>query len=72
VMERINRIITGAGVFRVLSIPYDAHIAERGQLTLAKLTPATRRAFTAVAASVVESLQLAHIGDPAPTHSKRN
>jgi len=72
VMERINRIITGAGVFRVLSIPYDAHIAERGQLTLAKLTPATRRAFIAVAASVVESLQLAHIEDPAPTHSKRN
>ncbi|MEO8093661.1 MAG: hypothetical protein ABI632_01885 [Pseudolysinimonas sp.] len=61
VMERINRIIEGAGVFRVHEVPYDAHIAERGQLTLAKLAPATRRAFVAVAASVVDSLQMANI-----------
>ena len=38
-------------------IPYDPHIAERGQLTLAALQPGTRDAFTAAAATVVATLQ---------------
>ena len=57
VVERVNRIIAGAGVRQVFEVPYDAHIAERGQLTLDTLAPATRQAFTAAAAGVVSYLQ---------------
>ncbi|MDN5887297.1 MAG: hypothetical protein L0H61_09795, partial [Micrococcaceae bacterium] len=38
---------------RIFSIPYDEHIAERGELSLKKLAEPTRQAFTAVAAGVV-------------------
>lgn len=37
----------------IYSVPYDAHVAERGALTLDKLAPATRQALTAIAAGVV-------------------
>jgi MinD-like ATPase involved in chromosome partitioning or flagellar assembly len=37
----------------IYSVPYDAHVAERGALTLDKLAPATRHALTAIAAGVV-------------------
>ena len=57
VVERINRIITAMHVGRVYDIPYDAHIAERGQLTLGKLAPATTAALTAAAAGAIRTLQ---------------
>ncbi|GAA1772186.1 hypothetical protein GCM10009747_37460 [Agromyces humatus] len=57
VVERVNRIIAGANARQVFEVPYDAHIAERGQLTLDSLAPATRKAFTATAAAVVSYLQ---------------
>jgi MinD-like ATPase involved in chromosome partitioning or flagellar assembly len=37
----------------IYAVPYDAHVAERGALTLNKLAPATRQALTAIAAGVV-------------------
>ncbi|MDQ0894503.1 hypothetical protein [Agromyces ramosus] len=57
VVERVNRIIASANVRQVFDVPYDTHIAERGQLTLDSLEPATRQAFTAAAAGVVSCLQ---------------
>lgn len=38
---------------RIYSVPFDAHIAERGPITLENLAPATRAAFTAVAAAAI-------------------
>lgn len=38
---------------QIFAIPYDGHIAERGELSLKKLAKPTREAFTAVAAAVV-------------------
>ena len=58
VMERINRIIAGSGVGGIFAVPYDGHIAERGQLTLAKLAPATYREFAAAAGHIVRSVEL--------------
>ncbi|MCU1405172.1 MAG: MinD-like ATPase involved in chromosome partitioning or flagellar assembly [Glaciihabitans sp.] len=58
VLERINRIIAGAGAAHVFSVPYDAHIAERGQLTLGSLNPATYDVFAAAAAAIVEDLRI--------------
>ncbi|MEB0004280.1 hypothetical protein QN357_15230 [Cryobacterium sp. RTC2.1] len=57
VVDRVNRIIDAAEVSHVFEIPYDAHIAERGQITLAHLDPRTYRAFAAASAAVVRSLQ---------------
>lgn len=57
ITERIDRIIAGANVGAVHEIPYDPHIAERNQLTLAKLAPVTYRAFAAAAATVTRTLQ---------------
>jgi MinD-like ATPase involved in chromosome partitioning or flagellar assembly len=57
ITERIDRIIVGAHVGAVLEIPYDPHIAERNQLTLGSLAPATYRAFAAAAATVIRTLQ---------------
>jgi MinD-like ATPase involved in chromosome partitioning or flagellar assembly len=37
----------------IYAVPFDAHVAERGALTLNKLAPATRQALTAIAAGVV-------------------
>lgn len=57
IVERLDRLITGARVREVHAVPFDQHIAERGQITLDKLSPAARRAFTAATAAVVRSLQ---------------
>jgi len=59
VRQEVARLLDRAGVSAVHEIPYDSHIAERGQITLGNLNPATRDAFTAAAASVVRSLQSA-------------
>ena len=57
VIERVNRIIDGMHVREVYHVPYDEHIAERGQITLSRLSPATRAAFTAATAGVVKALK---------------
>ncbi|MGH3851855.1 MAG: hypothetical protein ACRDRT_19595, partial [Pseudonocardiaceae bacterium] len=57
VIERVNRIIDDMHVREVYHVPYDEHIAERGQITLSRLTPATRAAFTAATAGVVKALK---------------
>jgi MinD-like ATPase involved in chromosome partitioning or flagellar assembly len=57
VVDRVDQIIDDAGVEQVFTIPYDPHIAERGQITLDHLAPSTRRAFAAAAAGVVRTLQ---------------
>lgn len=57
VVERVDRIIKGAGFAQTHSIPYDAHIAERGPITLASLNPQTYSAFATAAAGVVRALQ---------------
>jgi cellulose biosynthesis protein BcsQ len=59
VSQEVERLLKQAGVNALHEIPYDSHIAERGQLTLGNLNLATRNAFTAAAASVVRSLQSA-------------
>jgi len=59
VREDIERLLKQTGVSVLHEIPYDAHIAERGQITLSSLKPATRDAFVAAAASVVRALQSA-------------
>ncbi|MGV8970707.1 MAG: ParA family protein [Rhodoglobus sp.] len=57
VVARVDRILTGYGIRHIHAIPYDPHIAERGQLTLAKLAAPTHHAFAAAAADVVRTLQ---------------
>lgn len=57
VVERVDRIIQGAGLAQVHTIPYDAHIAERGPITLGNLNPQTYSAFAAAAAGVIRALQ---------------
>jgi MinD-like ATPase involved in chromosome partitioning or flagellar assembly len=57
ITARVDEIITASGIAEVFPIPYDDHIAERDQLTLAKLAHPTRVALTAAAAAVVRSLQ---------------
>jgi MinD-like ATPase involved in chromosome partitioning or flagellar assembly len=57
ITERIDRIIANARVGAVHEIPYDPHIAERNQLTLGSLAPATYRAFASAAATVIRTLQ---------------
>ena len=57
VVERVDRILASRGIAHIHAIPFDAHIAERGQVTLGKLDETTRRAFTAAAADVVRTLQ---------------
>jgi len=57
VVSRVDRILASYGIKHVHTIRYDPHIAERGQITLSKLSAATRHAFTGVAADVVRTLQ---------------
>jgi MinD-like ATPase involved in chromosome partitioning or flagellar assembly len=57
VAEEVARLLHDAGVVELHEVPYDAHIAERGQLTLGKLTPTTRDALAAAAAGVIRALQ---------------
>lgn len=56
VLERLNRILKGSGVARVFDVPYDAHIAERGQLTLGRLDRATYHVFASAGAAIVQLL----------------
>jgi len=67
VRDEVERLLKNAGISALHEIPYDAHIAERGPLTLSNLNPATRDAFTAAAASVVRSLQAVVSTAPSPT-----
>lgn len=57
VVERVERILRSYGIKHVHTIPYDPHIAERGQLSLGKLAAATHFAITTAAADVVATLQ---------------
>ncbi|POH69157.1 hypothetical protein C3B59_05830 [Cryobacterium zongtaii] len=57
VTDEVARLLHEAGVTSLHEVPYDAHIAERQQITLSKLAPATRDAFAAAAAAVVTSLK---------------
>jgi MinD-like ATPase involved in chromosome partitioning or flagellar assembly len=56
VIERLNRILEGSGVARVFDVPYDAHIAERGQLSLNRLDRDTYRVFASAGAAIVRLL----------------
>jgi MinD-like ATPase involved in chromosome partitioning or flagellar assembly len=69
VRHEVERLLNQAGVSALHEIPYDTHIAERGQLTLGSLNPATRDAFVAAAASVVRALQSAV--SAAPTQNRK-
>ncbi|MGP9501393.1 MinD/ParA family ATP-binding protein, partial [Specibacter sp. AOP5-B1-6] len=55
-LERLNRILKGSGVARVFDVPYDAHIAERGQLTLGRLDRDTYHVFASAGAAIVQLL----------------
>ena len=57
VTDEVARLLREAGVTSLHEVPYDAHIAERQQITLAQLAPATRDAFVTAAAAVVTSLK---------------
>lgn len=57
VVARVDQIIESMRVRAVYQVPYDPHIAERGQLTLSRLSTQTQHAFTAAAAGVVQSLK---------------
>lgn len=57
VVDKVEQVLAEAGVSGIHTIPYDAHIAERGEITLDNLNPATRDAFTAAAAAAIRSLQ---------------
>ena len=59
VAERVTQLIQNAGVTEIIDIPYDTHIAERGQLTLGRIGEPTRRAFTAASAAIIRSLHAA-------------
>jgi MinD-like ATPase involved in chromosome partitioning or flagellar assembly len=56
VVDRVDQILADAGITDIHTIPYDSHIAERGEITLDKLHPATRDAFTAAAATAIRTL----------------
>ncbi|WP_165068685.1 ParA family protein [Marisediminicola senii] len=57
VTARVETLLDSTGIQHRFDIPYDPHIAERGQISINRLTPATYEAFTAAAAAVVRSLQ---------------
>jgi MinD-like ATPase involved in chromosome partitioning or flagellar assembly len=57
VVERVEQMIGNAAFAQQFAIPFDPHIAERSQMTLARLAPKTIQAFTSAAAGVVRSLQ---------------
>ncbi len=57
VLERIDRLIERARPREVFDIPYDEHIAERGEITYERLAPATRAAFVAATAGIYRALR---------------
>lgn len=62
---------TGIKADRMFTVPYDAHLAERGAITLDKLAPATRAALVRIAAALVVQLQDAVANPTALTPSGR-
>ncbi|WP_445442750.1 MinD/ParA family ATP-binding protein [Clavibacter sp. km1a] len=56
VVARIDRILDDARPAQIFTVPYDAHIAERGPISLGSLGPEALRAFTSAAAGVVQRL----------------
>ena len=56
VAEGVAQAITQAGVGEVLTIPFDEHLAQRGEITLDQLHPNTYRAFVAAGAAVIRAL----------------
>ncbi|GAB3252586.1 MinD/ParA family ATP-binding protein [Arthrobacter pigmenti] len=66
----VNDLINQTGISpdRMFTIPYDAHIAERGPITLARLAPTTRSALTRIGAALITQLQdAAHDDHPGQT-----
>lgn len=48
---------TGISDERMFTLPFDAHLAERGPITLAKLAPATQSALLRISAALIVQLQ---------------
>jgi cellulose biosynthesis protein BcsQ len=59
VSRSIEKLLHRNGVQTLVQVPFDQHIAERGQITYSKLQPATREAFVTLAAHVVTAAQAA-------------
>lgn len=59
--ETVPKALAGAGIKTLHQMPYDAHIATRGEVTLDRLAPATTEALTMVAASVIRALNVAAV-----------
>ncbi|AYG05530.1 MinD/ParA family ATP-binding protein [Gryllotalpicola protaetiae] len=59
VSRSIEKLLHRNGVQTLVQVPFDHHIAERGQITYSKLQPATREAFVTLAAHVVTAAQAA-------------
>jgi MinD-like ATPase involved in chromosome partitioning or flagellar assembly len=57
VASRLGKLLDQHHVAQVFEVPFDPHIAERGPITLDRLAPGTRDAFTHLAAGVVHTLQ---------------
>ncbi|MFC4245064.1 MinD/ParA family protein [Gryllotalpicola reticulitermitis] len=57
IAAEVEQVLAREGIRSLHTIPFDPHIAERVQITLGQLAPATREAFITAAASVVRSLQ---------------
>lgn len=55
--EEVEARLQAAGVQSLHEIPYDEHIAVRGQISLGRLASATQDAFAAAAADIVRTLQ---------------
>lgn len=55
----INDLFNQTGITpdRMFTLPYDAHIAERGPITLSKLAPATKTALLRISAALITQLQ---------------
>jgi MinD-like ATPase involved in chromosome partitioning or flagellar assembly len=57
VVEGVKAAFELARVAAVLPIPFDTHLAERGQITVSELHPDTYRAFVAAGAAVIRALE---------------
>lgn len=57
VTEGVTQALAHADVGQILSIPFDAHLAQRGEITLSHLHPDTYRAFVAAGAAVIGALE---------------
>lgn len=56
VTEAVTQALAQARVGEILTIPFDGHLAERGQITLSQIHPNTYRAFVAAGAAVIRAL----------------